>query len=92
VTRQGQDRVRSSDTVASWHFIDSDTCPCYTTAQDASLGHGGAYSLLTDLGMNDLLRSISQLTVRKKLVVVVLLLLIVLTWLGVCAVLGSYLV
>jgi|GEM_PF-2060339 len=42
--------------------------------------------------MNDLLRNISQLTVRKKLVVVVLLLLIVLTWLGVCAVLGSYLV
>ena len=49
-------------------------------------------SLLRDLGMNDLLRSISQLTVRKKLVVVALLLLIVLTWLGVCAVLGSYLV
>jgi hypothetical protein len=42
--------------------------------------------------MNDLLRSTSQLTVRKKLVVGALLLLIVLTWLGVCAVLGSYLV
>jgi hypothetical protein len=42
--------------------------------------------------MNDLLRSIGRLTARKKLVVGVLLLLIVLTWLGVCAVLGSYLV
>ena len=92
MTRQEQDRPRSSGTVASWHFIDRGTCPCYTTTQDTALGHNGTCYLLKDLGMNDLLRNISQLTVRKKLVVGVLLLLIVLPWLGVCAVLGSYLV
>ena len=38
------------------------------------------------------LQSISQLAPRKKLLVGLLLFMIVLTWLGVCAILGSYLV
>ena len=42
--------------------------------------------------MKTLLKSIGRLTLQKKLVVALLLLIIVLTWLGVCAILGSYLV
>ena len=42
--------------------------------------------------METLLQHFSRLTTRQKLVVGLLLLAIVLTWLGVCAVLGSYLV
>ena len=42
--------------------------------------------------MKTLLESIRRLTPRKKLVVGLLLLIIVLTWLGVCAILVSYLV
>jgi len=42
--------------------------------------------------MKTLLQSIGQLPPRKKLVAGLLLLIIVLTWLGVCAILGSYLV
>ena len=42
--------------------------------------------------MKTLLQSISQLAPRKRLLVGLLLFIIVLTWLGVCAILGSYLV
>ena len=42
--------------------------------------------------MKTLLEHFRRLAPRQKLVVSVLLLAIVLTWLGVCAVLGSYLV
>lgn len=42
--------------------------------------------------MRTLLESISRLASRKKLVVGLLLFIIVLTWLGVCVILGSYLV
>jgi hypothetical protein len=42
--------------------------------------------------MKTLLESISRLAPRQKLVVGLLLLIIVLTWLGVCVILGSYLV
>lgn len=42
--------------------------------------------------MKTLLESIRRLAPRQKLVVGLLLLIIVLTWLGVCAILGSYLV
>jgi hypothetical protein len=41
--------------------------------------------------MRTLLQSISRLAPRQKLVVGLLLLFIVLTWLGVCVILGSYL-
>ncbi|MFN2183557.1 MAG: hypothetical protein ACK2UU_06175 [Anaerolineae bacterium] len=37
-------------------------------------------------------QSIGRLSPRKKLVIIILLLVVVLTWLGVCAILGSYLV
>ncbi len=42
--------------------------------------------------MKTLLQSIGRLAPRQKLVVGLLLLIIVLTWLGVCVILGSYLV
>jgi hypothetical protein len=42
--------------------------------------------------MKTLWQSIRRLAPRQKLVVGLLLLIIVLTWLGVCAILGSYLV
>ena len=42
--------------------------------------------------MKTLLQSISRLAPRKKLVVGLLLFIIVLTWLAVCAILGSYLI
>ena len=42
--------------------------------------------------METLLQSIGRLSLRKKLLVGLLLLIIVLTWLGVCVILGSYLV
>ena len=42
--------------------------------------------------MKTLWQSISRLAPRQKLVVGLLLLIIVLTWLGVCAILASYLV
>ena len=42
--------------------------------------------------METLLQSIGQLSPRKKFVAGLLLLIIVLTWLGVCVILGSYLV
>jgi hypothetical protein len=42
--------------------------------------------------MRTLLEGISRLSPRKKLVVSILLLVVALTWLGVCLVLGSYLV
>lgn len=42
--------------------------------------------------MKTLLESIGRLTPRQKLVVGLMLFTIVLTWLGVCVILGSYLV
>ena len=42
--------------------------------------------------MKTLLESIGRLTPRQKLVVGLMLFIIVLTWLGVCVILGSYLV
>jgi len=42
--------------------------------------------------MRTLLQSLGRLALWKKLVIAFLLLIIVLTWLAVCAVLGSYLV
>ena len=42
--------------------------------------------------METLLKSIGRLPSRKKFVAGLLLLIIVLTWLGVCVILGSYLV
>jgi hypothetical protein len=42
--------------------------------------------------MRTLWQSIGRLSTRKKLVAIILLLVVVLTWLGVCAILGSYLV
>ena len=42
--------------------------------------------------MKLLLQSIGRLTLCKKIVVGLLSLIIVLTWLGVCVILGSYLV
>jgi hypothetical protein len=42
--------------------------------------------------MKTLIQSIGRLSPRKKLVVGLLLLIIVVTWLGVCVILGSYLV
>jgi hypothetical protein len=41
--------------------------------------------------MKLLLQSIARLTPRQKLIAGALLLIILLTWLGVCAILGSYL-
>lgn len=41
--------------------------------------------------MRTLLQSIGRLSPRKKLVAIILLLVVVVTWLGVCAILGSYL-
>jgi len=42
--------------------------------------------------MRTLWNSMGRLSPRKKLVAIILLLVVVLTWLGVCAILGSYLV
>jgi hypothetical protein len=42
--------------------------------------------------MRHVLHAISRLSIGKKIVVFVLVALIILTWLAVCAVLGSYLV
>lgn len=42
--------------------------------------------------MMDLLQSVKRLSLGKRLLVVFLLLLIALTWLGVCLILGSYLI
>ena len=55
--------------------------------------HGdGVKFLLRDLGMRTLWEGIGRLSPRKKLVAIILLLVVVLTWLGVCVILGSYLV
>jgi hypothetical protein len=42
--------------------------------------------------MRTLWQGISRLNPRKRLVAIILLIVVLLTWLGVCAVLGSYLV
>jgi hypothetical protein len=48
--------------------------------------------LSRDFAMRTFWQSIGRLSPRKKLVIIILLLVVVLTWLGVCAILGSYLV
>ena len=85
--------------VLGLHTVDSSTSPCYTSNKASLLLVRGQIWDATHTRyiertgtMKTLLESIRRLTPRKKLVVGLLLLIIVLTWLGVCAILGSYLV